>query len=104
MNRNKNLPLTETTFYILLALFKPAHGYAIMQKVEELSNHQVKIAAGTLYGAIDNLLKLNLIEFVKKEDNRRKVYVITEKGRDLLLLDLERMQHTISVTLEHMNL
>lgn len=104
MNRNKNLPLTETTFYILLALFKPAHGYAIMQKVEELSNHQVKIAAGTLYGAIDNLLKLNLIEFVKKEDNRRKVYVITEKGRDLLLLDLERMQHMISVTLEHMNL
>ncbi|NLP28656.1 MAG: PadR family transcriptional regulator [Clostridia bacterium] len=104
MNRNKNLPLTETTFYILLALFKPAHGYAIMQKVEELSNHQVKIAAGTLYGAIENLLKLNLIEFVKKEDNRRKVYVITEKGRDLLLLDLERMQHMISVTLEHMNL
>lgn len=104
MNRNKNLPLTETTFYILLALFKPAHGYVIMQKVEELSNHQVKIAAGTLYGAIENLLKLNLIEFVKKEDNRRKVYVITEKGRDLLLLDLERMQHMISVTLEHMNL
>ncbi|NLM34952.1 MAG: PadR family transcriptional regulator [Clostridiales bacterium] len=104
MNRNSNLPLTETTFYILLALFKPAHGYAIMQKVEELSNNQVKIAAGTLYGAIENLLKLNLIEAVKTEDHRRKVYVITEKGREVLLLDLERMQHMISVTLEQMNL
>lgn len=104
MNRNSNLPLTETTFYILLALFKPAHGYVIMQKVEELSNNQVKIAAGTLYGALENLLKLNLIELVKTEDNRRKVYVITEKGREVLLLDLERMQHMISVTLEEMNL
>lgn len=104
MNRNSNLPLTETTFYILLALFKPVHGYVIMQKVEELSNNQVKIAAGTLYGALENLLKLNLIELVKTEDNRRKVYVITEKGREVLLLDLERMQHMISVTLEEMNL
>lgn len=104
MNRNSNLPLTETTFYILLALFKPAHGYAIMQKVEELSNNQVKIAAGTLYGAIDNLLKLNLIELVKTEDSRRKIYVITEKGREILLLDLERMQHMISIALEQMNL
>ena len=44
-----------------------------------MSNNQVKIAAGTLYGAIENLLKLNLIEAVKTEDHRRKVYVITEK-------------------------
>ena len=42
MNRDKNLPLTETTYYVLLALLEPAHGYLIMQKVEELSNHQVK--------------------------------------------------------------
>lgn len=39
MNRDKNLPLTETTYYVLLALLEPAHGYLIMQKVEELSNH-----------------------------------------------------------------
>ena len=56
MNRDKSLPLTETTYYILLALLKPAHGYLIMQKVEVLSNQQVQIAAGTLYGAIENLL------------------------------------------------
>lgn len=78
MNRDKNLPLTETTYYILISLLEPAHGYIIMQKVEELSDHQVKIAAGTLYGAIENLLKQKLIQSVKSEDKRRKTYVITD--------------------------
>lgn len=98
MNRDKNLPLTETTYYILLALLEPSHGYLIMQKVEELSNQQVKIAAGTLYGAIENLLKQNLIQSVKSEDSRRKVYVITEKGKEVLQLDFERMNHMINIT------
>lgn len=98
MNRDKNLPLTETTYYILLSLLEPAHGYIIMQKVEELSNHQVKIAAGTLYGAIENLLKQQLIQSVKSEDKRRKVYVITDKGKEILRLDVQRMQHMISVS------
>lgn len=48
MNRDKNLPLTETIYYVLLALKEPAHGYAIMQKVEELSGGQVRLAAGTI--------------------------------------------------------
>lgn len=98
MNRDKNLPLTETTYYILLALLEPSHGYLIMQKVDELSNQQVKIAAGTLYGAIENLLKQNLIQSVKSEDSRRKVYVITQKGKEVLQLDFERMNHMISIT------
>jgi len=41
MNRDKNLPLTETFYYILLSLYEPAHGYIIMQRVEELSGGQV---------------------------------------------------------------
>lgn len=104
MNRDKNLPLTETTYYILLSLLEPAHGYLIMQKVEELSNQQVKIAAGTLYGAIENLLKQKLIQSVKSEDKRRKTYVITEKGKGILQLDLARMQHMISITKDLLNL
>lgn len=52
MNRDKNLPLTETVYYVLLALLEPLHGYAVMQKVEELSGGQVRLAAGTMYGAI----------------------------------------------------
>lgn len=98
MRRDKHLPLTETVYYILLALTEPAHGYLIMQKVEQLSGGQVRMAAGTLYGAIENLLKAKLITPVKSEDSRRKVYVITEKGLDILRLDFERMKHMIEVS------
>jgi len=100
MKRDKNIPLTETVYYILLALLEPAHGYLILQKVEELSDGQVRMAAGTLYGAIDNLLKLKFIEPVPSEDSRRKVYVITETGKEVLQLDLERMKHMIRITEE----
>lgn len=103
MNRDKNLPLTETTFYILLALLEPAHGYFIMQKVEELSNHQVKVAAGTLYGAFEILLKQKLIQSVESDDIRRKTYVITDKGKEILKLDADRMQHMLLVTKELLN-
>lgn len=98
MKRNKHLPLTETVYYILLALLEPAHGYLIMQKVEELSNGEVRMAAGTLYGAIDNLLKLGFIQPVPSQDKRRKVYLITEKGKEVLQLDFKRMQHMIKIT------
>jgi DNA-binding PadR family transcriptional regulator len=104
MNRDRHLPLTETTYYILLSLLEPAHGYFIMQKVEELSQYQVKIAAGTLYGAIDNLLKQHLITSVKSEDKRRKTYVITDKGIEVLKLDYDRMESMISKTKELLNL
>lgn len=98
MKRNKHLPLTETVYYILLALFEPAHGYLIMQKVEELSHGEVRMAAGTLYGAIENLLKWGFIKPVGSEDKRRKVYVITEKGKQVLYLDHERMKHMNEIT------
>lgn len=98
MKRDKNLPLTETVYYILLALLEPAHGYLIMQKVEELSDGDVRIAAGTLYGAVDNLLKLKFIQPVESDDSRRKVYLITEVGKKVLLLDFERMERMIDVT------
>ncbi|MHA6529415.1 PadR family transcriptional regulator [Paenibacillus sp. BAC0078] len=98
MDRDKHLPLTETVYYILLAVVEPAHGYLIMQKVEELSGGQVRMAAGTLYGAIENLMKLNFIQPVASEDKRRKVYAITNKGLEILRLDLERMKHMIDVT------
>ncbi|TBL78527.1 PadR family transcriptional regulator [Paenibacillus thalictri] len=98
MNRDKNLPLTETVYYILLALMEPAHGYFIMQKVEELSGGQVRMAAGTLYGAIENLVKLKYIQPIQSEDSRRKVYAITEQGKQILRLDYERMNHMLEVT------
>ncbi|HIY59031.1 MAG TPA: PadR family transcriptional regulator [Candidatus Tetragenococcus pullicola] len=98
MKRNKHLPLTETVYYILLVLFEPAHGYLIMQKVEELSQGEVRMAAGTLYGAIENLLKWKFIKPVESKDKRRKVYVITDEGKKVLQLDYERMKHMNKIT------
>lgn len=104
MNRDKNLPLTETVYYILLSLFEPLHGYTIMQKIEETSGGQVRLAAGTLYGAIENLLKLKYIKPVSSEDKRRKVYQITDKGKEILLMDMRRMEHMIMVTKQSLEL
>lgn len=98
MNYNKLLPLTETTFYIMLSLVEPSHGYAIMQNVEQLSHNKVKVAAGTLYGAIENLLKQKLIVEVKSEDKRRRVYMLTPEGNELLKLEIERLKHLISIS------
>lgn len=96
MNLTKFLPLTETTFYILLALNEPGHGYFIMQKVEELSDGKVRIAAGTMYGAIENLLSRKLIEPVATEDKRRKMYIITQLGKDVIRLETERLQSLLA--------
>lgn len=97
MKRHKLLPLTETMHYILLALREPLHGYAIMQKVEVMSKGQVRIAAGTLYGAIENLLKYNWIALVPTDDSRRKVYKLTNEGLTILQAEKERLSHILSL-------
>lgn len=97
MNLNKYLPMTETTYYILVALMEPGHGYYIMQKVEELSGGKVRIAAGTMYGAIENLMKQHLIYSLPSEDARRKVYQITPEGMEVLHLEAERLRHLVQV-------
>jgi DNA-binding PadR family transcriptional regulator len=97
MNVSKMLPLTETTFYIMLALRKAGHGYAVMQKVEELSNGRVRIAAGTMYGAIENLTKQKLIISVPSEDARRKMYQLSPMGHEVLALEVERLKHLVDI-------
>jgi DNA-binding PadR family transcriptional regulator len=97
MNLEKNLPLTETTYYILLALLQPGHGYMVMQKAEELSNGRVRIAAGTMYGALDHLLKEKLIMAMPSDDPRRKVYQTTQEGYDVLALEVQRLEHMAAI-------
>jgi DNA-binding PadR family transcriptional regulator len=97
MNLDKYLPLTETMFYILLGLKEPGHGYYIMQKVEELSDGKVRIAAGTMYGAIENLMKWKLIKSVPSEDRRRKMYQITDEGMMVLQMETKRLKHMVDV-------
>ena len=94
--KHKLLPLSETMHYILLALREPLHGYAVMQKIEEMSKGTVILAAGTLYGAIENLQKHGWIEPVG-ESGRRKVYSITSEGRHILSLEQDRLQHILSL-------
>lgn len=98
MNRkNKYLPLTETTFYILMALLTPGHGYLVMQKVEALSSGRVRIAAGTMYGAIENLQSQGLIVPVPGPDKRRKLYQTTSLGREILHSEAERLRYMVDV-------
>lgn len=94
--KHKLLPLSETMHYILLALREPLHGYAVMQKIEQMSNGNVILAAGTLYGAIDNLNKHGWIESVG-ESGRRKVYMITTEGNAILKIEQNRLLHILSL-------
>jgi DNA-binding PadR family transcriptional regulator len=87
----KYLPLSEATYYILLALVKPLHGYGVMQKVESISNGTVSIGPGTLYGAFTTLEKEKLIVMVKEEE-RRKSYMLTPRGREVLKEQISRLE------------
>ena len=87
----KYLPLTEATYYIMLSLIEPLHGYGVMQKVEQISRGTVKVGPGTLYGAFSTLEKEKLILKIKEED-RRKSYVLTPKGKKVLLSQIERLE------------
>ena len=84
------LPLTESTYYILVALVEPRHGYAVMQKVDRISRGAVKIGPGTLYGAFQQLEKEGLIVKVGEED-RRKIFMLTGRGKNVLRLQVERL-------------
>ena len=90
INYSKYLPLSEATFYVMAALDEPLHGYAIMQKVEAMSEGSVTIGPGTLYGAFTTLEKQALIEKVSEED-RRKTYALTKKGRLVLAEHVRRL-------------
>ena len=88
---DKYLPLTESTAYILLALSEPLHGYGIMQKVEDMSQNTVKIGPGTLYGAFSTLEKEKLI-IMFAEESRRKLYTLTEKGKQVIKEHIRRSE------------
>lgn len=88
-----NAALTEAVYYILLSLIKPMHGYGIMQNVEQLSNGRVKLAAGTLYGAINTLLERGWVSALSGEkDSRKKEYQITDQGKQILEGELLRLK------------
>lgn len=85
------VPMTETGFYILLCLRKEAHGYSIVQQVESLTGGEIKISPGTMYGSLSKMEKDGLIKFVREED-KRKIYLITELGKEVLNLEMKRIE------------
>lgn len=88
--------LTEGVFYILLSLVEPMHGYGIMQNVEALSHGRVRLAAGTLYGALNTMLERGWICSLPGEmDSRRKEYGITPLGRKLLDAEMARLSELL---------
>ena len=95
MNKvNKMSPLTESTYYILISLMEPLHGYGIMQKVVKLSKERVNLAPGTLYGALSNLVDAGLIIPKDSDESnpRRKIYLITKSGKELIKYEVARLE------------
>lgn len=95
MAREQLKNLTEPMYYILLSLTRAQHGYGIMQKVDEITNGRVKIGAGTLYALLSRFEKEEIIVKLS-EESRRKSYVLTEKGKNLLRNEFERINLLVS--------
>ena len=83
--------MTETGFYILLCLRSPNHGYGIVQKVKEITDNEVILGPGTMYGSLSKMEKDGLIQFVCEQD-KRKIYQITDLGTEVLELELKRIR------------
>ena len=96
------LPLTETTYFILLSLAPgPRHGYAIMKDVRQLSHERVLLSTGTLYSALKRLLDQGWIrragDPVGDRDGRgRKAYSLTQLGQQILEAEVQRLDSLVS--------
>ncbi|MEJ2264034.1 MAG: PadR family transcriptional regulator [Anaerolineales bacterium] len=96
------LPLTPAVFHILLVLADgERHGYAIMQEVAEITNGQMQMGPGTLYGSIKRMLRAGLIEEADErpdpalDDSRRRYYQLTDLGRKVLAAEAERLARLV---------
>lgn len=87
----KYSPLTEATYYILISMIEPIHGYKLMQNVEQMTEGQVKLGPGTLYGATSKLVKDGVIEPVESKEERRKSYKLTDLGKEIIKLEYKRL-------------
>lgn len=85
------IPMTETGFYILFCLQEPMHGYNVGKRVRELTGGAVVISPGTMYGSLSKMEKDGLIAFVREEE-KRKIYEITALGRQILSLEMQRIE------------
>lgn len=88
--------LTEPVFYILLRLHSPAHGYALMKDIAEMTDGRVNIGAGSLYGALDTLQKKGWIRALDEYPRDRKIeYIITDTGKQFFEKELSRLEEML---------
>lgn len=93
---SEQLALTESTYYILLSLYTPQHGYGIMQMTERLSGGRIRLAAGTLYGALNSLCEKGwIVPLPASEESRKKEYRLTAKGLTVLKNELNRLRQLV---------
>ncbi len=97
--RKVYVPMTETSFYILLCLREESHGYNIVRKVEKLTDGEIRISPGTMYGSLSKMEKDGLIHFVREEE-KRKIYVISDLGRQVLELEMKRIERLYRTMME----
>ena len=89
--------LSEPSFYILLSLSEPLHGYGIIKNSERLSSGRVRLGAGTLYGALGKMMKKKWISQPGQgaKQGRRKVYELTDLGREVLESEVTRLRQLV---------
>ncbi|MHC1684175.1 MAG: PadR family transcriptional regulator [Clostridiaceae bacterium] len=89
--RKRFIPMSETMLYILLSLQQERHGYGIMQHVKELTKGRINLGAGTIYQSLGKLESDGLIN-PSKEADRKKYYVITDIGKQILTEEANRIK------------
>lgn len=93
------IPMSETMFYILSSLSEERHGYGIMQHVDRLTNGRIILGAGTVYQTLSKLEKEGLI-VVTSETERKKLYIITPIGKEILTIEASRICELYKVAKE----
>jgi DNA-binding PadR family transcriptional regulator len=92
--------MSESYYYILLCLAKGAnHGYGIMQMTQKLSDGDVTIGSGTMYGATSNMMKKGWIREILSDEpglERRRLYQLTGEGREALRAEITRLRRMLA--------
>src|SRR5215831_7268133 len=95
------LPLPPATFHIVLALVdQERHGYAIIQDVEQRTDGELRLSAGTLYRSIARMVEQGLIAEVAKrraddDDARRRYYRLTSLGNAVARAEMRRLSELV---------
>jgi DNA-binding PadR family transcriptional regulator len=94
----------EPSYFVLASLLDgPRHGYGIIKQAALLSGGDVRLAPGTLYGALDRLAAAGLIESSGQEvvaGRPRHYYRLTDVGRNSLLEEARRLATAASAVLD----